>query len=100
MEADQDFSRIPKRHQQEEDEGRQLQRTTNREQSALRSWHVVPVTLTLIALTVALFSNEKRLTEPSWSQDEQKVRQNIHTILVTAPSKPGWMCQPRPTMWE
>ena len=85
-----------KQHQQEEDAGRQLQRTTNRGKRALRSWHIVLVTLPLtISLTDALFANEKPLTESSRSQEDQTVLQNIHTILVTGTVQ-TWLDVPSP----
>lgn len=83
-------------HQHQRNAGRQLQGKANWHLRALWSWRVVLVTLTLtISLANALFANEKPLTEPSWSQEDQKVLQNIHTILVTGTVQ-TWLDVPAP----
>ncbi|MCA9473123.1 MAG: hypothetical protein KC594_13770, partial [Nitrospira sp.] len=41
---------------------------------------LISLTLT-ISLMDRLWANEAPLTKPSWSQEDQKILQNIHTIL-------------------
>ena len=57
---------------------------------------VLLISLTLtISLTDRLWANEAPLTKPSWSQEDQKILQNIHTILV-AGTVQTWLNVPSP----
>jgi HEAT repeats len=55
---------------------------------------VISLILT-ISLTDRLLANEESVPKPSWSQEDQKVLQNIHTILVTG-SVQTWLNVPAP----
>ena len=55
---------------------------------------LISLTLT-ISLTDRLWANEAPLSKPSWSQEDQKILQNIHTILV-AGTVQTWLNVPSP----
>jgi hypothetical protein len=60
------------------------------------SWIVVLFTLALtISLTDSLLANEKQLTEPPRSEVDQKILQDIETILVTGTVQ-TWLDVPAP----
>ena len=89
-------SLYPKRHQHEQSAGRRPQFAANLDLRALGSWRAVLVALTLtMCFADALWANEKPLTEPSWSQEDRTVFQNIHTILITGTLQ-TWLDVPAP----
>ncbi|HBP88933.1 MAG TPA: HEAT repeat domain-containing protein [Nitrospirales bacterium] len=86
----------PKRQQQKRDAQRQRQGHSNRYLKNLGIWSAVLVTLALtISLTNTLLANERSPGVPKWSQEDQKVLRNIHTILVTG-TVSTWLDVPAP----
>ena len=75
---------------------RPLQQLSTRYLRTARNASVLLISLTLtISLTDRLWANEEPQSKPSWSQDDQKILQNIHTILV-AGTVQTWLNVPSP----
>ncbi|MGB5055200.1 MAG: hypothetical protein WBO24_12490, partial [Nitrospirales bacterium] len=68
------------RNEHERDADRPRQRLATRYLRTAWSASVLLICLTLtISLTDRLLANEEPQTKPSWSQEDQKILQNIHT---------------------
>lgn len=90
------FSGSPKQQQQNRDAERHRQSYAKKYLKIWWSWPVVLITLTLtISLTDALLANERSPDELAWSQEDQTVLENIHTILVTGTVQ-TWLDVPAP----
>jgi len=89
-------SLFPKRPQHLRDTGPQPKWTANQCHKPFWIWVIVPLTLTLpIFPTVSSLAKDEPGTEPTRSEEDQKVLQNIHTILVTGTAQ-SWLDVPTP----
>lgn len=81
---------------QDERDARQPRWPAKSRLRASLSWLVMLLTLTLtISCTSPVLATEAPLTEPTRSQEDRKVLQDIHTILVTG-SVQTWLDVPEP----
>ncbi|MDR4484320.1 MAG: hypothetical protein R3B95_14090 [Nitrospirales bacterium] len=84
------------RNEHERNAGRPWQRLAMRCLRTAWGASVLLISLTLtISLTDRLLANEEPLTKPSWSQEDQQILQNIHTILI-AGTVQTWLNMPSP----
>jgi len=84
------------RNEHERNAGWPRQRLAIRYLRTAWSASVLLISLTLtISLTDRLWANEAPRSKPSWSQEDQKILQNIHTILV-AGTVQTWLNVPSP----
>ncbi|GJL59434.1 MAG: hypothetical protein NPIRA03_22910 [Nitrospirales bacterium] len=90
------LSFVSPRNKHKRDRNRPSQRLANRNLRTAGSAFVLVISVTLtIALTDRLWANEEPLSKPSWSEEDQKILQTIHTILV-AGTVQTWLNVPSP----